>query len=288
VEVLERIDHNWRWSGGATQAVPQLIAKLSRKGQYGESVAAMWVLGRIGPPASSSVPKLMEKLDSSDPYVRSSAAKALGRIGYAAASAVPKLVEKRDDPQSDVRSLVAEALQRIRRSDDVEPIDGNFVPSGWMGDAEAPNGPLSYRVSSENPASPPSCEEWTYDPARGVLGWAAVAYQFPGGNWGDRRGMDLSVRGFTRLCFRARSAGGYPTLVVRAGGHTKPGASHPASFETDAVVIHLRPEWTSYEIPLDGDLSNVVTALVFSVRRADCDSKVTFCIDDIAFRGAGH
>jgi hypothetical protein len=165
------------------------------------------------------------------------------------------------------------------------PIDGNFVPSGWMGDAEDPDGPLSYRVSREDPASEPTCEEWSYDPAKdGAQGWVAVAYQFPDKNWGDQRGKDLSNKGYTRIGFRARAVSGHPILVVRAGGHTRPGAPHPASFETDAEVIALRPEWTFHELPV-GDLSNIVTALAFSLRRADCDGKVVICLDDIAFLG---
>jgi hypothetical protein len=154
-----------------------------------------------------------------------------------------------------------------------------------MGDAEDPDGPLSYRLVEDDPSIPGTYDEWSYDPAKGRhRGWAAVAYQFPDSNWGDAPGKDLSRRGLTRLTFsaRSRSGSGIATLIAKSGGHTRPGAPWPASYESDPLVIRLGRDFRTYSIGLEGlNLSNVPAAFTFVLRGRPC----VLDLKDIAFRG---
>src|SRR5262249_37971780 len=79
---------------------------------------------------------------------------------------------------------------------------GTWVPSGWMGDAEDPEGPLRHRFPRDG-GTGPTCSEWSYS-GQGALGWVAVAYQFPESNWGGNKGRDLRRHGFTRVTLLAR------------------------------------------------------------------------------------
>lgn len=198
-----------------------------------------------------------------------------------------------DEPRNSGREPLIEGGKTTRAQGEKPrvrplPLDGTWVPSGWMGDAENPQGPLLRRVSRERPFSAPTCEEWLYEPAKGgAQGWIAVAYQFPANNWGDMPGKKLDQRGFIRLTFRARGEVGGEQLLVKAGGHTRPGCSYPASFESDVVVVTLQKDWVEYSIPLEGmSLANTPCAFAFILRADECiDGKTHFYIDDPTFSG---
>lgn len=163
---------------------------------------------------------------------------------------------------------------------------GVFVPSGWMGDAENPSGPLQRRVRCDDYFSAPSCEEWTYKPTglNSAAGFVAVAYQSPASNFGQFRGKNLSRHRFTHVTFRAKSATSRSARVIfKCGGHTRPGATHPASFdEVDLGLVELGDTWTRYTIPIDGlNHSSIACGLAFVLLSED--GPCTFLIDDIAF-----
>ena len=67
-------------------------------------------LGRIG---SAAVPKVVKRLEDSNPAVRIQAAKILAKIGPAAAGAVPELTELLKDSNEAVRKSAAQALGQI-------------------------------------------------------------------------------------------------------------------------------------------------------------------------------
>jgi HEAT repeat protein len=82
---------------------------------------AAYILGEIGPEASSAVPPLIVNLSDSDisdlngqvVSVRAHTAQALGKIGPAAKNASPALRRLLTDPDVDLRSEVAVAIWRI-------------------------------------------------------------------------------------------------------------------------------------------------------------------------------
>jgi hypothetical protein len=178
---------------------------------------------------------------------------------------------------------VERTTSKGRRKTEPLPIEGIWVSSGWMGDAQA--GALRLRICEEGPPDHPTCEEWTYDPARGRLGFVAVGYQWPENNWGTVRGKNLSSKGFTRLTFLAKGKRGGERLVCKSGGHTQPNAPFPASYERTCGVITLARHWKQFSISLQGcDTSNTPTAFVFAIDRRLCPrgcvvylSAVTFC-----------
>lgn len=193
-------------------------------------------------------------------------------------------------PKIERRDLPARTPARPESS---LPIDGLWMPGGWMGDA-ASSGALTYRVCEDRPYSAPTCDEWKYDPDSGEKGWVAVAYQGPSGqNFGHERGPNLSGRGFDRLTFAARSQHPGALLLVKSGGHTAPNAAFPASYEATCGVITLTDQWSTHTIMLPapgqptpaGDLSNVPTALAFVINRQMCPRGCVIYLDDITFRG---
>jgi hypothetical protein len=166
-----------------------------------------------------------------------------------------------------------------------EPYDieqGGFIPSGWMGDGEKGTEYVQVkRLSRDTPHSEPFSQMWTYTPGSGSVGWAAVAWQFPENNWGDKRGKDLRNRGFAKVTVWARGQG---VIQFKAGGHTNPSKQYQASFAVVGDFITLTPEWSQYTLDIKGeDLSNVVSAFTWVMRAEDNPNGATFYLDDIRY-----
>ncbi|MCX7615633.1 MAG: hypothetical protein N2Z65_07765, partial [Clostridiales bacterium] len=124
------------------------------------------------------------------------------------------------------------------------PVEGNFFPSGWMGDRDD----LTLDVASmENPHSKDTCIKVDYSAKKSQgNGWAGVYWQYPDKNWGEKRGYNWSKKGLSKLTFWAKGEG---TVTFKVGGIKD---EVPAS--SGAVV--LENAWKEYEISLNGkDLS---------------------------------
>jgi hypothetical protein len=163
---------------------------------------------------------------------------------------------------------------------------GGFTPSGWMGDGEKQNG-FATEISDDNPHAGPNSRRWVYHP-KGV-GWGAVAFQFPPGNWGDDAGRNLSGRGYRELSVWARGlpdkGGRYPVIQFKAGGGTDPSKKHQASFESEGDFVTLTSEWVRYTVSLTGkNLSSVISAFTFVLRAEDNSSGATFFLSEIEYR----
>jgi hypothetical protein len=168
------------------------------------------------------------------------------------------------------------------------PVARYFIPSLWMGDGTSPQPYVQYeRKSAEAYHTEPSSERWSYSPDDDALGWAAVGYVFPENNVGDKKGKDLSGRGYTRLTFWARGLNGGEQVQFKAGDHTKSGAKYPASFEAATPILTLTHTWQQYAIDLTGkDLSNVTCGFVWLARQEDQEDAsipVIFFIDDVQY-----
>jgi hypothetical protein len=70
-------------------------------------------LGRIGKPAKSAIPSLIQLLDHPDPETRNTSAFALGNIGLEPKVVVPRLIDKLDDPDMDVKASAAFSLTKF-------------------------------------------------------------------------------------------------------------------------------------------------------------------------------
>jgi hypothetical protein len=170
--------------------------------------------------------------------------------------------------------------------------DSGFVPSGWTGDGarKDPKGEAYVRLQVERdaPHSPPTC--WKLDYRPGPDGWAAIAWQFPENNWGDRPGRDLRSGGFHQVSFWARalpdSSGAFPRIQVKAGGGTDPKKRNQASFSAESSFLPLGKDWKQYTLDISGkDLSRVMSAFTVAVRALDVGKQgATVFLDDIEYR----
>jgi len=161
-------------------------------------------------------------------------------------------------------------------------VDHKFIPAGWMGDGEEGQSRVRVNAASvEDPYSPPTCYKWTYV-RPGNAGFAAVAWQYPEMNWGEKRGLDLT--GYSKVTFQVRGERGGEQLMFKAGGHTKNGSPYPASFEAETDMITLTTRWQPVKIELTGlDLSNTVCAFVWVAKEMDNPDGCTFYLDDIRY-----
>ena len=153
-----------------------------------------------------------------------------------------------------------------------------FAASGWMGDGEQGQKYVKLdEVCNENPHSAPTCQKWTY--TKGGTGWAAVAWQFPSSNWGDKPGKALASSGFTKLTFFVRGANGGEEVEFFSGGNSAPQKAYQASYQKVSKTVTLTREWQEVSIPLAAkDMSSVISAFGWSANQS-----VTFFVDDIRF-----
>lgn len=161
-----------------------------------------------------------------------------------------------------------------------------FIPGGFMGDGEEekPTEKPKYisvvpAFRDSRPGSPiPACYKWSYKP--GPKGWAAVGWQFPQNNFGEKPGKNLT--GYSRVTFWVKGDKGGEYLIFKAGGHTNPEFRYQASFEAETDMITLTRDWQKHEIDLTGkDLSNVPCAFVWVAREMENPDGCTFYLDDI-------
>jgi hypothetical protein len=179
-------------------------------------------------------------------------------------------------------------VQPARASAPMKIEDQGFIPSGFMGDDAA----LTVDPKSmDHPHTPPHCQKWTYLPkGNKAPTWAAVAWQYPENNWGDRPGKNLNGSGYRQVSVWARgvrdSAGVLPKVQFKAGGATAPGKPFQASFEVQGDFVQLTEEWKQYTLDVSGkNLSQVVVAFILVIRAQDVGPRgVTFYLDDIEYQ----
>jgi hypothetical protein len=154
--------------------------------------------------------------------------------------------------------------------------DLGFFPSGWMGDGAQGKKHLSVdEACKDNPHSGPACQKWTYSP--GGAGWAAVAWQAPAGNWGEKPGKNLS--GYTKVKFWARSDTPEESIEFFVGGNVAPGKPNSTSLEKVVRYISPTREWKEYTIDLvSQNLTSVMCGFGWASNRP-----VTFYLDDVVF-----
>jgi len=164
--------------------------------------------------------------------------------------------------------------------------DAGFVPSGFMGDISA----LKVEQSPERPHSGSYSQKWGYRPKSSGPGWAAVAWQYPENNWGDRPGKNLSANQYRSVTVWARGVRDpqsrtLPKVQFKAGGATDPAKRYQASFEVVGDFVTLTEDWMQYSLDLTGqNLSQVIAAFVVVIRAQDVGpTGATFYLSDIEY-----
>lgn len=114
----------------------------------------------------------------------------------------------------------------------------------------------------------------------GRYGWAGIAWQHPGNNWGDQDG-GFNLDGATELQLLARGEYGGETVSFGVGLLGKDTA-YPDSGKTKIDGIKLTSEWQRFRIPLHKvDLSSIKTGFVVTIQGRE--TPVTIFIDEIRF-----
>ncbi|MEL7311811.1 MAG: glycoside hydrolase family 2 TIM barrel-domain containing protein [Pseudomonadota bacterium] len=149
-----------------------------------------------------------------------------------------------------------------------------WAPSGWMGDTDS----LDLSVSTDGGShSGTQALRVRYE---GLFGWAAVAWQHPADDWGDRPGgFDLTGAAKLELWARGEYGGERVKFGVGLLGSENTYADSTIQEIKDIV---LTDQWTRYEIPLDKqDLSQIKTGFVFALEGRR--TPVTFYLDRIRY-----
>ena len=181
-------------------------------------------------------------------------------------------------------------------SSPVEPIsieEEGFLLTGRMGDAIGDKFLQIDPNSKDNPHSASSCQKLVYSPHGGADRWAAVAWQFPANNWGEKPGKDWSKRGFKQVSIWARGETSvpneFPTVQFKAGGHTDESKKYQATFEVETDFQILTHDWKQYSLSLSGkNLKQVIAAFVIVLKASDTKAhRVTVYLDDIEYKWGG-
>jgi hypothetical protein len=148
-----------------------------------------------------------------------------------------------------------------------------FVPSGWMGKADAIKLDPQSKENPHSGATSMKCEFNSSDNFGGVV------WQSPEGDWGEVDG-GLDFSGAKKLTFWARGEAGGEKVEFKLGIIEKT----KAFFDTasGATTVTLSPEWKQYELDLNGkDLRRIKTPFVWVV--GNTGRSVAFYLDDVRF-----
>ena len=152
-----------------------------------------------------------------------------------------------------------------------------FVPSGYMGNAEAVRMNLD---STENPRSGRSCLKAEY---RAADNWGGVLWQSPADDWDGLKPGGANFSGATHLEFWARGAKGGETVNF-VFGVLDGKQPYRDTAKGELKDVRLTSEWKKYSLPLSGkDLGRIKTCFGWSL--AGQGSTVSFYLDDIRFVG---
>ena len=156
-------------------------------------------------------------------------------------------------------------------------VDGWYVPSGFMGDAETfgnvtvvDNACDGARAGEANGV----CRQFTW--VQGSLPWAGVFWQYPDGNWGTQPGLAVPS-GATEVTFWAWGASGGEEVKFISGIGDVDGFAAETSFLT------LTTTATEYSLPLSSVTIGAEVAGAFGWV-IETGENVSFFVDDIQWR----
>lgn len=148
-----------------------------------------------------------------------------------------------------------------------------YVPSGWMGNAEA----ISLEPNcTDNPKFGANCLEFKYSR---VDDWGGVVWQSPEGDWGERPG-GYDLTGAKKLTFWARGSTGGEEIKFGFGilGREK------KYFDTakDEMTVKLVQDWKQFTFSVsEADLTRIKSGFYLTV--AGQGNPIKIFLDKIAF-----
>lgn len=158
-------------------------------------------------------------------------------------------------------------------------VDGNFYPSGYMGDGQHHPDRIQINTGWKDNCHTAPCIKVSYVP--GPDGWAGVYWQYPDKNFGEKPGREL--KGAKKLVFWARGEKGGEIVSFKVGGINQ--LEHKDSLEASLGPVELTTEWKEFEIDLTGaDTSSVIGAFAWIASKDGNPQGLTFYLDDICFK----
>jgi len=162
-----------------------------------------------------------------------------------------------------------------------------FLPTGQMGDGQA--GRTYVQCDSnctERPHSHATCQRWSYQ--LGSSNWAAVAWQYPRNNWGDKPGKDLSDLHVDGVEFFARAARDGVAVEFFSGGNTDPLKRYLNSLTEERIRVTLTIEWKKVVIRQKGkSWGAVICPFGWAVDGRSNPQGVRFYLEDVRFHEEG-
>ena len=155
----------------------------------------------------------------------------------------------------------------------------SYYTDGWMGDYN------DIRLSvycEDKPYSGKTCVKINYLPGASQNSkWAGVFWQYPGCQWGNKKGA-YDLTGAKKLKFWARGEnGGEVIQEVKMGGIS---GKYKDSDTVGIGPITLTADWKEYEIDLSGvDLSYISGGFCWSTNLEQNRDGCTFYLDDIKY-----
>lgn len=160
---------------------------------------------------------------------------------------------------------------------EVQTIDSDFFPSGWMGDGEDGSEYIQFtRETIDIAGKKRVAIKINYTP--GPKGWAGLYWLYPENNWGKEPGRDLT--GIKQITFLAKGIEGTEIVEFKSGGVQ---GEHGDTFEYTLGKKLLSNEWKEFSIDLTGrDLSNVVGPFAWICAASDnTNNETSFYIAEI-------
>ena len=159
-----------------------------------------------------------------------------------------------------------------------------FTPSGWMGSGEYERKYIEFSGADRTyPHAQPTSFRVSY--TLEAKHWGGIYWQNLPDNWGDKPGSDYSGKGFSKIVFWARGAGGGEVVEFKSGGidATDKGKKFKDSFVVTIGRQTLTKDWRQYTIDLTGqNLKSVIGGFCW-VASADYNGakQITFYLEDI-------
>lgn len=158
-------------------------------------------------------------------------------------------------------------------------VDGNFYPSGFMGDGEEGLKYIKLNAQWKDNCHTTLCMRISYEP--GPKGWAGVYWQYPDGNWGKVPGRD--IKGAKRVEFWAKGEKGGEIVSFKVGGEDQ--LKYKDSLAITPPPVVLTTEWKQFDIELgDADTSSVLGAFAWIASKDGNPHGLTFYLDSICFK----
>lgn len=159
----------------------------------------------------------------------------------------------------------------------LKPPPRNFSASGYMGDVSYLRVMGGYTNVLQEGVP---CIKVVYSTG-GQGGWAALVWQNPVDNWGDKAGGGYDLSRAKKIEFWACGSLGGEVVEFKVGGT---GGEYPDSATVTTGPITLKKQWLRYVLDLsDADLRYISAGFGFVVTEENNPAGCTFYLDAIAY-----